>query len=191
MYCPSCGIKNDQTATRCGNCGAMMSGLTPPKKRLLTFYPGQGLGCMIGIAALGIISLAVVLPQYHLYQLQIMASKEAIVKSNMRALRVALDQYAAEFDQYPVALEPAGNDPAARGAAYIAMTARRMRDPFDPLVPAVIVSPTDPPDWKQVKPGQVVYVPLQAESGKARSYSIYGMSKDWPINDVMRGGYGQ
>jgi hypothetical protein len=191
MYCPSCGTKNDQAATRCGNCGATMPGLTPPKKRLLAFYPGQGLGCMIGIAALGIISLAVILPQYRLYQLQITASKEAVVKSNMRSLRVALDQYAAEFDQYPVTLEPAGNDPAGQGVAYLAMTARRLRDPFDPLAPAVTVSPADPPDWKQVKPGQVVYVPLQVESGRARSYIIYGMGKDWPFNDVMRGGYGQ
>jgi hypothetical protein len=191
MFCPSCGTKNEPTAIRCGSCGAEMPGLTPPKKQLLAFYPGQGVGCMLGLAAVGIIALAMILPQYRLAQLHATAAKEAIVKSNMRSLRVALDQYAAEYEGYPVTLEPTGDDPAARGIEYIAMTARRMRNPFDPLVPAVIVSPTDPPDWKQVKTGQVIYVPLQVDHGRARSYIIYGMGKDWPLNETMRGGYGQ
>jgi hypothetical protein len=191
MYCPLCGTKNDPGVARCTKCGAEMPGLTQPKKRLLAFYPGQGVGCIIGIAALGIISLAVILPQYRLYQLQLIASREALVRNNMRSLRVALEQYAAESEQYPATFEPDNNDPYGPGIEYLAMTARRMRDPFDPLVPAVIVSLTDPPDWKQVKTGQIIYVPLQVDHGRARGYIIYGMSKDWPINDVMRGGYGQ
>ncbi len=190
MFCPSCGTKNDPAAIRCNNCGAALPDLKPVKKRLMVLYPGQGVGCMIGLAALGIIMLAMILPQYRLAQLQALAAKETVVKSNMRTLRVALDQYAAETDGwYPVALEPA--DASDRGLEYVALTARKLRDPFDPLVTAVAVSPADPPDWKQLKPGQVVYVPLQVENNRARSYIIYGISKDWPLADVMRGGYGQ
>ena len=190
MYCPSCGTKNEPPAVRCSTCGALLPDLVPPKKKLIAFYPGQGLGCMLGLAALGIMSLAVILPQYKLAQLQATAAKEAAVRSNMRNLRMALEQYAAESDAgYPLALEPA--DASDHGLEYIAMAARRMRDPFDQLAPAVIVSPTDPPDWKQVKPGQVIYVPLAVENNRARSYIIYGMGKDWPLTDVMRGGYGQ
>jgi len=190
MFCPYCGTPNDAAAKNCGKCGAAMPDLKPAKKRLVAFYPGQGLGCMLGLAALGIIALAMILPQYRLAQLHATAAKEAIVKSNMRSLRVALDQYAAEYEQYPATLEPSGADPAAQGISYIAMTARRLHDPFDPLAPTVAVSMTDPPDWKAIKPGQVVYVPLQVENNKARGYVIYGMSKDWPLGDVMRGGYG-
>ncbi|HTY08751.1 MAG TPA: zinc ribbon domain-containing protein [Candidatus Edwardsbacteria bacterium] len=188
MFCPYCGTPNDAGARNCGRCGAAMPEPNP-KKNWLALAPGQGIGCMLGLAALGIMALAVVLPQYKLAQLQAAAAKEAVVRSNMRSLHVALSQYATEFEQYPATLEPA--DANDRSLEYLAMTVRRLRDPFDPLAPAVIVSPADPPDWKQVKPGQVIYVPLQVENGRARSYIIYGIGKSWPINDVMRGGYGQ
>jgi hypothetical protein len=80
---------------------------------------------------------------------------------------------------------------APEARVSLSAPAPRSTDPPAIAVASVTVSPADPPDWKQVKAGQVIYVPLQVDHGRARGYIIYGMSKDWPINDVMRGGYGQ
>jgi hypothetical protein len=191
MYCTYCGTLNAAGIKRCGQCGAELPDPGRTKAWPLRIPRGLGLGCLLVLAAFGIMTLAIILPQYRLYHLQITLSREAIVRSNMRTLRLTLDQYAAEFEQYPMTLETAGTDPAGQGVAYIAMTARRMQDPFDPLVPSVVVSPADPPDWEQIKPGQVVYVPLDTAGNRAQRYIIYGMGKDRPLGDVMRGGYGQ
>ncbi|MDI6739388.1 MAG: hypothetical protein QME74_03380, partial [Candidatus Edwardsbacteria bacterium] len=175
-------------AKRCGQCGAELPVLGRSKK--LWYYPGQGISCLIMLAAIGIVMLAIIVPQYRLYQMQINLAKEAIVKSNMRSLRVALDQFAAEYEFYPATLEPIPGMPGEQSLAGLALELRRLRNPIEPLSPAV--APTDPPDWRLVKPGQVVYVPLGATpDGRARSYIIYGMGKKWPLTDVMRGGYGQ
>jgi hypothetical protein len=189
MFCPFCGLKNPDGVLRCTNCGGEMPVPGRNQKSWFAYRPGPGVGCMIGLAMIGLLSLVIVIPQYLLYQRNITMAKEAVVRTNMRSLRVALDQCAAEYGLYPVGLDARDNRPGEPDLRDVRMMLSRLQNPFDPILPAVTVSPADPPDWKTVKPGQVVYVPRDTANGWARSYLIFGMGKQRLLPDTLRGGF--
>ena len=189
MYCPHCGTLNEPGAIRCTKCTALL--LQPEKKNIwkLFYRPGQGIGCLLALAAIGIVSLSIIIPQYRLYNMQVNLARESIVKNNMRQLRVALDQMAVEYDQYPASLAPGNTGDEDQNLRYIASVVRKLPNPFDPQVPVVTESQADPPDWSSFKPGQIVYVPLDVSNGKAAGYAIYGVGKKGLLKEVLRGGY--
>ena len=189
MYCPFCGLKNHDGAARCTQCGGEITVPGRRKDPWSWYRPGPGLGCMIGLAAFGFLSLAVIVPQYVLYQRHLAMARENLVRANMRSLRVALDQSAAEFGQYPIRLDLPGGDPDGPGRREVLMMISRLQNPIDPVQPPVVVSRDDPPDWEMVKPGQVVYVPRDTVNGGARGYLIYGRGKKRPLGDTLRGGF--
>lgn len=191
MFCPFCGRKNPDNAARCGTCGAELPKPERMGARWLKLTPGAGIGCLLALAAIAIMILSIVIPQYRLYHMQINLSKNAVVRSNMKTLQMALDQYSAEYERFPATLDTAGAEAVDQGMVYVVETARRLRNPFEPATPAVVLSPVDPPDWAAFKPGQVVYVPLDTTGNRAQQYIIYGIGKNGPLSDVMRGGYGQ
>jgi hypothetical protein len=189
MYCPFCGLKNTDGAARCGQCGGEIPVPGRRQRDRWAYRPGPGLGCMIGLAAFGFLSLAIVVPQYVLYQRHLTLARENLVRANMRSLRVALDQCAAEFGQYPVSLEPSGASDDGPGLREVRMTLSRLQNPIDPARPPVVVSRDVPPDWSAIRPGQVVYVPRDTVNGGARGYLIYGMGKKRPLGDSLYGGF--
>jgi hypothetical protein len=189
MYCPHCGTLNDPSAKRCTQCTALLP--RPGGKNIWKqlYRPGQGLGCLLVIAALAIGSLFFIIPQYRLYHMQVNLAKESVVKSNMRQLRVALDQMAVEYDSYPASLAPGSAETEEPGLNYIASVVRRLGNPFDQRDPAVGESQTEPPDWNAFRPGQIVYVPLDVREGRAYGCAIYGIGKKGLLKEVLRGGF--
>jgi type II secretory pathway pseudopilin PulG len=188
MYCPYCGLKNDDGAIRCAKCGGEIPIPVLQRKPRLPYIPGPGLGCIIGLAAIGILSLAIIVPQYLLYQRQVALARESLVRNNMRMLRTVMEQYAAEYGQYPIDFEPRNTGPGESNLREIQMTLSRMQNPIDPAQTPITVSRAYPPDWRTVKPGQVVYVPRDTSNGWARSFLLFGMGKKQPLPDTMRSG---
>jgi hypothetical protein len=191
MYCPHCGTLNEPGAVRCTKCTAVIA---PPEKKSFwkqLYRPGQGLGCLLIIAALAVSSLFFIIPQYRLYKMQVdtqaALARESVLKNNLRQMRVALDQMAVEYGSYPVSLVPENAEKEDPGLGYVASVARQLRNPFDPQVPAVAESQDDPPDWNSFKPGQIVYVPLDIRENRASGYAIFGMGKKGLLPEVMRG----
>ncbi|MCU0607100.1 MAG: zinc ribbon domain-containing protein [Candidatus Edwardsbacteria bacterium] len=185
MFCPFCGTKNPDGIARCTQCGGEIPVPGRPGRPWLAYRPGPGLGCMIGLAAIGFVSLAIAVPQYILYRRHIAMAKEAVVRSNMRSLRVVMDQYAAEFGRYPVDFDARGISPGEPDLRDVRMMLSRLQNPFDPVHAAVVVSPAYPPDWKALRPGQVVYVPRDTCDGWARGFLIYGMGGKRPLADSI------
>ncbi|MRR09601.1 zinc ribbon domain-containing protein [bacterium] len=185
MFCPFCGTKNPDGIARCLQCGGEIPVPGRQRSRPWWFRPGPGLGCMIGLATLGFLSLAIAVPQYILYQRHLAMARESVVRSNMRSLRVVMDQYAAEFGQYPVDFDARGIRPGEPDLREVRMMLSRMQNPFDPVQPAVVVCPSYPPDWRAVEPGQVVYVPRDTFNGWARNYLILAKGKKRPLPDSI------
>jgi type II secretory pathway pseudopilin PulG len=189
MYCPHCGTLNDPAAKRCTQCTGLLPELNKKSLWQQLYRPGQGLGCLLIIAALAIGSLFIIIPQYRLYNMQVNLAKESVVKNNMRQLRVALDQMAVESGYYPLSLEPGNAGEEDPGLEFIAAVARQLRNPFDQREPAVGESEFEPPDWKSFKPGQIVYVPLDVSEGRATGCAIYGVGKKGLLEEALRGGF--
>ncbi|MDP2807197.1 MAG: zinc ribbon domain-containing protein, partial [bacterium] len=187
MYCPHCGTLNDPSAKRCAQCTALLPDLEKKNIWKQLYRPGQGLGCLLIIAALAISSLFIISPQYRLYNMQVTLARESVVKNNMRQLRVALDQMAVETDYYPVSLKPGNSEDEEQYLRYIYSVTRQLRNPFDQRDPAVGESEFEPPDWAAFKPGQIVYVPLDVSEGRAAGCAIYGVGKKGLLKDVLRG----
>ena len=189
MYCPHCGTLNDPAAKRCTQCTGLLPELNKKSLWQQLYRPGQGLGCLLIIAALAISSLFIIIPQYRLYTMQVNLARESIIKNNMRQLRVALDQMAVETDYYPVSLKSGNSEDEEQYLRYIISVTRQLRNPFDHLVPAVSESEIEPPDWKAFKPGQIIYVPLDVSEGRAAGCAIYGVGKKGLLKEVLRGGF--
>lgn len=189
MYCPHCGTLNDPAARCCTQCTGLLPELNKKSLWQLLYRPGQGLGCLLIIAALAISSLFFVIPQYRLYTMQVNLARESVVKNNMRQLLVALDQMAVETGYYPLSLKPGNAVEEDQGLEFIAAVARQLRNPFNHLDPVVGESELEPPDWKAFKPGQIVYVPLDVYEGRAQGCAIYGMGKKGLLKEVLRGGF--
>ncbi len=156
--------------------------------------PGSGSGnflrqwtvAILGMAGLGLAALLFVIPRYHIQQQALSMSREAVVKANMRALQVSLEQNMAEDGRgYPVRLSRSGNGQDDPMLDYLIVSLRRIRNPFDRDVPAVAVAYHDPPFWGLYHPGQVIYVPLGVEVVSANGYAIYGMGAKGPISTVL------
>ena len=189
MYCPHCGTLNDPAAKRCTHCTGLLPELNKKSLWQQLYRPGQGLGCLLIIAALAVSSLFIIIPQYRLYNMQVNLARESVVKNNMRQLRVALDQMAVESGYYPASLDPGNAGEEDLGLDYIVSVARQLRNPFNQLDPVVGESEFDPPEWKAFKPGQVIYVPLDISEGRARGCAIYGVGKKELLKEVLRGGF--
>ncbi|MHB8158245.1 MAG: DUF7577 domain-containing protein [Desulfocucumaceae bacterium] len=189
MYCPHCGTLNDPAAKRCTQCTGLLPELNKKNLWQQLYRPGQGLGCLLIIAALAVSSLFIIIPQYRLYTMQVNLARESVVKNNMRQLRVALDQMAVETGHYPVSLEFGSYGEEDPGLEYIASVVRQLRNPFDQLVPAVSESEFNPPDFKAFKPGQIVYVPLDVYEGRATGCAIYGVGKKGLLKEVLRSSF--
>jgi hypothetical protein len=117
------------------------------------------------------------------------AAKENIVRSNMRAVQLAVESYAAEgAGTYPAAIGgPADRERGIDSTDARCCSLRGLRNPFDPRIPAVITRYADPPAWDGVDPGQVVYVPLLTDSTAVRDYRIYGMGSSRPLQQLLDG----
>lgn len=189
MYCPHCGTLNDPAAKRCTQCTGLLPELKKKSLWQQLYRPGQGLGCLLVIAALAVSSLFIIIPQYRLYHMQVNLARESVVKSNMRQLRVALDQMAVESGSYPVSLEPGSAGDGEQDLKYVLSVARQLRNPFDQRVPAVGESESEPPDPLFFKPGQIVYVPLDVSEGRAQGCAIYGVGKKGLLKEVLRSGF--
>jgi hypothetical protein len=102
--------------------------------------------------------------------------KEVATKSNMHVVQIAVEEYATEANGwYPATL-----------AALLPYLPENFKNPFDSTIAAVIISYTDPPDWSKIKPGQVVYVPLEIEGRKAKAYKIYGKGKKKSLDLILK-----
>ena len=189
MYCPHCGTLNDPAARRCTQCTGLLPELNKKSLWKQLYRPGQGLGCLLIIAALAISSLFFIIPQYRLYNMQVNLARESVVKANMRQLRVALDQMAVETDYYPASLKPGNSEDEEQYLRHIFSVTRQLRNPFDQRDPAVGESEFEPPDWKAFKPGQIVYVPLDVSEGRAAGCAIYGVGKKGLLQEVIGGGF--
>jgi hypothetical protein len=149
-------------------------------------FLNQWAAIVLGMALIGLAALLFIVPRYHIQQQAISMSREAVVKANMRALQVSLEQNMAEDGRgYPVRLSRSGNGQNDPMLDYLIVSLRRIRNPFDRDVPAVAVAYRDPPFWGLYRPGQVVYVPLGVEAGSANGYAIYGMGAKGPMSTVL------
>ncbi len=149
-------------------------------------FTKQWIVIIFGLALLGLVALLIVIPRYHMQQQMMAMAKESVVRSNMKAIQVTLEQYMAEDGRgYPVTV--LGVDPGRENPMFefIHITVKRIQNPFDHDVPAVAVSRRDPPFWQLFKPGQVIYVPLGIEEDKARGYAIYGVGQKGPLTTVL------
>jgi len=189
MYCPHCGTLNDPAARRCTQCTALLPQTGGKNLWKQLYRPGQGLGCLLIIAALAIGSLFIIIPQYRLYNMQVNLARESIVKNNMRQLRVALDQMAVEYDSYPASLDLGSPKMVESGTAYVYSVLRQMSNPFDQRDPAFGESQTEPPDLQTFKPGQIIYVPLGVSEGRATGCAIYGVGKKGLLKEVLHSGF--
>jgi len=189
MYCPHCGTLNDPAAKRCTQCTGLLPELNKKSLWQQLYRPGQGLGCLLILAALAIGSLFFIIPQYRLYNMQVNLAKETVIKNNMRQLRVALDQMAVEYDSYPASLDMGSFRMDEPGMEYVYSVLRQMSNPFDQRDPAFGQSQAEPPDFKSFKPGQIVYVPLDVREGRASGCAIYGIGKKGLLKDEMHSGF--
>ena len=189
MYCPHCGTLHDPAAKRCTQCTGLLPELNKKSLWQQLYRPGQGLGCLLIMAALAVSSLFIIIPQYRLYNMQVNLARESVVKNNMRQLRVALDQMAVEYDSYPASLDLESSKMDEPGMEYIYSVLRQLHNPFDQRNPAVGESELEPPDWKTFKPGQIIYVPLDVYEGRAQGCAIYGVGKKGLLKEVLRGGF--
>lgn len=189
MYCPHCGTLNDPAAKRCAQCTGLLPDLEKKSFWKQLYRPGQGLGCLLIITALAISSLFIIIPQYRLYNMQVNLARESVVKSNMRQLRVALEQMAVESGSYPLSLEPGRTEYGEQDLKYILSVVRQLRNPFDQRVPAVGEYESEPPDMFFFKPGQIIYVPLDVYEGKAQGCAIYGVGKKELLKEVLRSSF--
>jgi hypothetical protein len=104
------------------------------------------------------------------------SGRERSTTLNMHTIQIAVERYATERNgKYPTTL-----------AALLPYLPQNFKNPFDSTIPAVIISFTDPPDWSIVRPGQVVYVPLQIEEGGARTYKIYGKGRRRALDLILK-----
>ncbi len=146
----------------------------------------QWAAVIFGAAGLALAALLVVMPRYHLQQQAMSLAEEAAVKSNMKVLQVNLEQFMAEDGRgYPARLLGARPDDEDPMLAGLALQLQRMQNPIDRGAPALAQAWRAPPFWELYQPGQVIYVPLGVEEGRARGYAIYGIGRDRPLATVL------
>lgn len=121
------------------------------------------------------------------------SSVEAAIKSNMHTLQIALEDFATyTTGYYPIGLNvtPSEVYEECEGIdcdtiTLLKLLPKNFKNPVDSTVPPVIVSIDDPPLWRNIKPGQVVYVPLEIVKKRAAGYKIYGKGLKAPLEEIL------
>lgn len=120
-------------------------------------------------------------------------SNDQKVKNNAHVLQLALEDWCVQAADrivmnpnveaplvgcFPADLDVAVSD--TNQASLLSMLRRaKIVNPYDPKIPVVILSLTDPFSLEKVVAGQLVYVPRMINTGNmtAEGYRIYGIGK--------------
>jgi len=187
MRCPACEAINQNRASRCFQCGLELPRQRWFQRSDISKLYLAGVGWILGLAALAVITMLFTLPRYKLYQQHLNGARESTVLANMRNLQVALMSFMVEDGRgFPTfqANDSTGEADPAEGS-FKSMLGR-LRNPLDKDSQAWAVSYRDPPFWKLYRPGQVVYVPLDIREGRATAFAIYGVGPSGLIKTVLR-----
>ncbi len=118
--------------------------------------------------------------------------KDVVIKSNAHVFQVALEEFSTLVNgYYPSSLNISVNE--IRKEMWLPLLSEEgnktildflpatFKNPIDSTIPPIIISYKDPPPPENVKPGQIVYVPLEVEGKKCVKYKIYIMGEKGPL----------